>query len=297
LDAGTDWGTAGNLTISVDDTGAPMVMTATQASGQYIQGAGAVHLSSLVQANNVDLTHISTTLGVDDGSLAGLLNVATGEITLSASQANGVQFLNPHTTAHLTIIGSSGDQSLFGSTGDDIIASGPGNDIVDINQGGSDTLILDHDGLMHITGFGLNDKLDFFDWSLLVGSHGTLGLDAYETVDYVTGLNAGGSDVSKFNVNDVLVGIGSVKGDSSTKEGMEGVFKGARDFLNSMLVDLHDMVFLVNDLNDTSIYIWKWHDTSGGDHRVQAGELKLLGTLDGTNSADLFTLTHSNFIV
>jgi hypothetical protein len=82
LSGSTNWGSAGQLTI---DAVADLTLTDAQASGQYIQGDGAVNLSTTTLTQNLDVTHIANALQVG-GSASGTLDVDTYSLTINAAQ-------------------------------------------------------------------------------------------------------------------------------------------------------------------------------------------------------------------
>jgi hypothetical protein len=90
LHADTNWGTADQLT--VDITTGTLTITAAQANGYTIGGAGVADLSDATLSADLDLTNLAATLYLD-GSNTGTLSVdANKTLTLKASQVGGHTF-------------------------------------------------------------------------------------------------------------------------------------------------------------------------------------------------------------
>ncbi len=239
------------------------------------------------------------------------IDLHAGTTQVSALQADGIVWSG---AGGLEIVNADAHQTPYALSGTgfgDTVHGHASNDIVDISQGGDDTLAFSnlasgngataattHADFGSVTGFAMDsgyvdyvasydvntqtfanplvlqnngDKLDF---SALTGQQSGL------TLDHIQLGNLPGSiaDHQLLVFDDFAVANAS---------GIQNLF-GSRAFnLNAKLVSgTASEEFLMFSDGNGAAKVWHWQDAGTNDHKIQAGELTLLGTINGLTIDD-----------
>jgi hypothetical protein len=217
----------------------------------------------------------------------------TMQTTMTAAQANNVLFTGSAAGASINITGSAGVQALAGTAGDDEIATGAGADTVNISQGGNDTLVFDGSASdMEITGFVaalLDAEGDVLDFTAISSGLSGSGVKVLSTTD---------NDLTMAQKVIVLEDVvGSAEAIATQFAQYGNVVAGG--ILNSQISAGESKIFVADagDSGSPHSNVWRWTDAGGNDGNLQAGELQLLGTLEGLTKDHLANLTSVNFIL
>jgi hypothetical protein len=289
-------------TVVLDDT----LFSDAGGTGLIVTGLGAVSLTGAAVATLYDFSDIATaanaTVTFDDSSTVNELSVFTGVntiglsagvTTLTAAQADGVDFMGTGTLEILT--NEAGQQLLSGTSGDDIFAADMDAstvDLLNISQGGNDTVVFTTAaGGFTITGFDVDDaggNSDVLDiWSFAnslnnehLNSDAAVNFQYYRNTEtdlvgevivfteLVTGSAAGIASVFNFT-------IGGVK--------INDLFHSASDDAST-----NDLLFVIANDDATATNIWRWQDAND-DGSVASGELSLVTALEGITKDDLLS--------
>ena len=291
--------------------GQAFVLTAAQLSGNALVAGGTVHSGTATVVHGdvavfYDFSHQSAfngisltfdTAGQMDPGTTGLshfavVNLAATTTSLSAAQADSVTWGGLGGVSVVHGVTDAVQHSLNGTAYADDFSGHGANDLINLTQDTavSDTLVFS--GLAHdfdVTGFtvtNLNQTTqnydatggDVLDFRAVDGGNAF----GFAHLDLANLPPKSGGVYPPIGDHQVLVVDNFAAADATA---VQVLFNAALFHLNDRLVSgsAHDEILVIDD-GASNANIWRWTDT--GDHKVQANELTLMGTLHGLTIDD-----------